>query len=45
MGTRQQFELSAEEHRKRAFSVDFKRQKVKEIERKQTTVLEDIKAY
>jgi transposase len=45
MATRQQFELSAEERRKRTFSEEFKRQKVKEIERKQTTVLQVSKAY
>ncbi len=45
MATRQQFELSTEERRKRTFSEEFKKQKVKEIERKQTTVLEVSKAY
>lgn len=45
MATRQQFELSTEELRKRTFSEEFKKQKVKEIERKQTTVLEVSKAY
>lgn len=45
MATRQQFELSSEERRKRTFSEEFKRQKVKEIERKQTTVLQVSKAY
>lgn len=45
MATRQQFELSAEERRNRTFSEEFKRQKVKEIERKQTTVLQVSKAY
>lgn len=45
MATRHQFELSASERRKRTFSEEFKRQKVKEIERKQTTVLEVSKAY
>jgi len=45
MATRQQFELSAEERRKRTFSEEFKRQKVKEIERKQTSVLQVSKAY
>lgn len=45
MATRQQFELSKEDRKKRRFSEEFKRQKVKEIERKQTTVLEVSKAY
>lgn len=45
MATRQQFELSSEERKKRTFSEEFKRQKVKEIERKQTTVLQVSKAY
>lgn len=45
MATRQQFELSSAERRKRTFSEEFKKQKVKEIERKQTTVLEVSIAY
>ena len=45
MATRQQFELSTAERRARTFSEEFKKQKVKEIERKQTTVLEVSKAY
>jgi transposase-like protein len=45
MATREQFELSTEERKMRTFSEAFKRQKVKEIERKQTTVLEVSKAY
>lgn len=45
MATREQFELSKEERKKRRFSEEFKRQKVKEIERKQTTVLEVSKAF
>jgi len=45
MATREQFQLSKEERRKRSFSEEFKRQKVKEIERKQTSVLEVSKAY
>jgi transposase len=45
MATRQQFELSTAERRARTFSDEFKRQKVKEIERKQTTVSEVSKAY
>jgi len=45
MAIREQFQLSTEERRKRTFSEEFKRQKVKEIERKQTSVLEVSKAY
>ena len=45
MATIQQFELSTAERRKRTFSEDFKRQKVREIERKETTVKEVSKAY
>ena len=45
MARREQFELSTEERRRRTFSEEFKRQKVKEIERKQTTVSEVSKAY
>lgn len=45
MATRQVFELSTSERRKRIFSEDFKKQKVREIERKQTTVAEVSKAY
>jgi len=45
MAIREQFKLSTEERRKRTFSEEFKRQKVKEIERKQTSVLEVSKAY
>lgn len=45
MATRQQFQLSSEERRKRTFSEEFKRQKVREIERKETTVIEVSKAY
>lgn len=45
MATRQQFQLSAEERRKRTFSEEFKRQKVREIERKETTVMEVSKVY
>jgi transposase len=45
MATREKFQLSTEERRKRTFSEEFKRQKVKEIERKQTTVREVSKAY
>ena len=45
MATRQQFELSTAERRKGTFSEDFKRQKVREIERKETTVKQVSKAY
>lgn len=45
MATRQQFELSQEDRKKRRFSEEFKRQKVKEIEIKETTVLQVSKAY
>lgn len=45
MATRQQFELSTTERRKRVFSEDFKIKKVQEIERKQTTVSQISKAY
>jgi len=45
MATRQQFQLSTEERRRRTFSEAFKRQKVQEIDRKQTTVSEVSKAY
>ena len=45
MATRQQFHLSTEERRSRTFSEAFKRQKVQEIDRKQTTVSEVSKAY
>lgn len=45
MATRQVFELSASERRKRIFSEEFKKQKVREIERKQTTIAEVSKAY
>lgn len=45
MATREQFVLSAAERRKRIFSEDFKKQKVREIELKQTTVKEVSRAY
>jgi len=45
MATREQFALSASERRKRRFSDEFKKQKVKELELKQTTVLEVSRAY
>jgi transposase len=45
MATRQVFELSTSERRNRIFSEEFKKQKVQEIERKQTTIAEISKAY
>lgn len=45
MSTREQFKLSTAERRRRMFSEDFKRQKVREIELKQTTITEVGKAY
>jgi transposase-like protein len=45
MATREQFVLSTAERRKRRFSDEFKKQKVKELELKQTTVLEVSRAY
>jgi transposase len=45
MATRKQFEMSTSERRKRTFSEEFKRQKVREIELKQTTVSEVSKAW
>ena len=45
MATRQVFELSTSERRKRIFSEEFKKQKVQEIERKQTTIAEVSKVY
>lgn len=45
MATRQVFELTENERRKRVFSEAFKKQKVQEIERKQTTISEVSKAY
>ena len=45
MATREQFQLSAAERRRRTFSEDFKRQKVKEIELKQTTIAQVGRAY
>ena len=45
MATRQVFELTELERRKRIFSEAFKKEKVREIERKQTTIAEVSKAY
>ena len=45
MSTREQFKLSTAERRKRTFSEDFKRQRVREFELKQTTITEVGKAY
>ena len=45
MATKQQFTLSQEERRRRVFSDEFKKKKVREIERKQTTVSEISRAY
>jgi transposase len=45
MATRQKFELSLDQRRRRHFSEDFKRQKVSEIERKVSTVLEISRQY
>lgn len=45
MATRQLFKQSTEERRKRTFSEEFKRKKVREIEQKITTISEVSKAY
>ncbi len=45
MATRQTFMQSSEERRKRTFSEEFKRKKVREIELKITTVSEVSRAY
>jgi len=45
MATREKFELSTAERRRRIFSEEFKKQKVREIEQKQTTIAEVSKAY
>jgi transposase-like protein len=45
MATRQQFELSTAERRKRVFSTEFKIKKVREIEQKKTTIAEVSRAY
>lgn len=45
MATRPMLQLTQSERRKRIFSDDFKKQKVREIEMKQTTITEVSKAY
>ena len=45
MATRDKFVLSTSERRTRVFSEEFKRQKVREIEQKQTSISEVSKAY
>jgi transposase-like protein len=45
MATRSGLELTQSERRKRIFSDDFKKQKVREIETKQTTITAVSKAY
>lgn len=45
MATRETFKLSQAERRRRIFSEEFKKQKVREIELKQTTVSEVSKAF
>lgn len=45
MATREKFELSTSERRKRVFSEEFKRRKVREIEQKQTSIIEVSRAY
>ena len=45
MATRQSFQLSTSERRKRIFSEDFKQKKVREIELKITTIAEVSKQY
>ena len=45
MATKQTFSLSLAKRKKRIFSEDFKRQKVREIELKQTSVSEVSKVY
>lgn len=45
MATRQTFKQSTAERRKRRFSEEFKRKKVREIEHKVSTVLEVSRAY
>jgi|APHig6443717817_1056837.scaffolds.fasta_scaffold155664_1 transposase len=45
MATRDKFELSAQERRRRIFSEEFKKQKVREIEQKQTTIAAVSRAY
>lgn len=45
MATKQQYKLSQEERRRRVFSDEFKLKKVREIERKQTTIAEICRTY
>jgi transposase-like protein len=45
MATREELKLTQSERRKKIFSEDFKKQKVREIEMKQTTISEVSKAY
>jgi len=45
MATREDYRLTQSERQKRVFSEEFKRQKVKEIDQKQTTVSQVCKAY
>ena len=45
MATRDEFKLSESERRKRVFSEDFKKQKVREIEQKATTISEISRVY
>lgn len=45
MATREEFKLTQSERRRRIFSEDFKKQKVREIELKQTTISEVSKAF
>ena len=45
MATRQQFRQSTEERKRRIFSEDFKRKKVREIEQKITTIAEVSRQY
>lgn len=45
MATREKFELSTSERRRRVFSEEFKRHKVREIEQKQTSINEVSRAY
>lgn len=45
MATREHFELTQEERKRRVFSETFKKQKVREIELKKTTISEVSKAY
>jgi transposase-like protein len=45
MATRQQFKQSTDERRRRTFSEEFKRKKVREIEQKHTTIAEVSREY